>query len=102
MSNGYVCEMIINRQKKYSGFYLYHSETNHLTYENQIEQGNKIYIPDRGDSLVIGGLMKFPKGRERHNSNFRLKRDLREYINKYVDISDDLDKEIVIAYILLT
>lgn len=84
--------MTFNKFKKNGCFALFHSETNHLTYENQIEQEDKIYIPDTGDSLIMGNIMKFPKVPEKYVSKFRLKEDLREYLNKYVDIRDDLDK----------
>lgn len=102
VSNGYICEMVINKHKRHGCFALYHPITKHLTYENQIEQEDRIYIPDTGDELIIGNIIKIPKYAQKYGSNFHLKEDLREYLNKYVDIQDDLDREIVITYILLT
>ena len=77
VSNGYICEMIINKHKKHGCFALFHNTTNHLTYEDKIEQENKIYIPDIGDSKIIGSMLKIPKLAEKYASLNRLKEDLR-------------------------
>jgi hypothetical protein len=102
VSNGYICEMVINKNNRHGCFALYHHSTNHLTYEDRIEQENRIYIPAAGDGLIIGNMIKIPRSAQKYGSIFRLMEDLRKYLNKYVYIQDELDREIVITYILLT
>ena len=63
---------LFNKHKKYGCFALYHSTTNHLTYEDKIEQEDKIYILDIGDSKIVGNMLKISKLAEKYVSLNRL------------------------------
>jgi len=101
VSGDYIGEMV----KPESGapfFLIYHLSSNHISSEGEIDLGNLRYEPATGDNLVIGDIVKIPSFYRPYHSLGRLKEDLREYVSKYVDIRDELDREIIITYIMLT
>lgn len=100
-SDRHIGEMIKPKTGR-SYFAVYNPETKNLTYRDKIETDNTIYFPDWDDGLISLNIIKMPGCVEKYHSRSMLIDDLRDYIDKYVDIQDKIYKEIIIAYILLT
>lgn len=101
ISNGYIGEMILPKKAK-ACFAIYHPKNKHLSYLDEVELEGRIYKPATGDSLVIGNNLKIPSSIKKYPSLGKLKENLRNFVSKYVYIADDLDREIIITYIMLT
>lgn len=70
--------------------------------KKSLKDGNLVYVPYTNNMIIIKNVVKIPTDIVDYKNTDALMSDIREFIDKYVYISDEVDKEIVITYILLT
>ncbi len=95
-------EMFYSKIDRSGGFLVYDVSTGKIEEADSFEHEGKIYTPDINSELIINSIVKIPKGVSEYGTTKDLLSDLHQYLNKYVDIEDEIDRDIVITYVLLT
>jgi len=99
---GIIGELYYDKEKGNGGFYIYRCTTGKIEKADRFEGSGKIYIPDIGSTLISEGIVRIPSGISDYGDTRNLLGDMHIYLNKYVDIEDETDREIVLTYVLLT
>ncbi len=102
MAKNFIGELYFCRQDNGGGFIVYDSLTGKKEKVDKFEVDNKIYIPDLDSDLISNGIVKIPSGEGYYGDTEKLLFDMHTYLNKYVDIGDETDRDIVLTYVLLT
>lgn len=95
-------ELYYNQETGNGGFIIFNRSTGNIEKRDRFEEANKIYIPDIDSSLISDGIIRIPGGTSDYGDIRDLLSDMHIYLNKYVDIEDEIDREIVLTYVLLT
>jgi len=100
---GRVYEQVKVTDKDFETFFVYYNRLKRkFEGKKSLKDGNLVYIPYTNNLIIIKNVVKIPTGIIDNKNTDALISDIREFIDKYVYISDEVDKEIVITYILLT
>jgi len=95
-------EIIYSRKNRAGGFLVYDEITGKIEEADSFECEGRIYIPDINSKLIIDGIVKVPVGFLEYGTTKDLISNLHKYLNRYVDIEDEIDRDIVLTYVLLT
>lgn len=100
---GRVYEQIKDTGKDPMPFFVYYNRRKReFEGKKSLKDGNLVYLPYANNLIIIKNVVKIPTGIIENKNTDALISDIREFMEKYVYISDKVDKEIVITYILLT
>ena len=105
--SGFICEdkigeLIYSKDSRKGSFIVYDNKTcKYQTYE-EFEASDEILIPDADDGLIYEGIIRIPSGTKDYGESRDLVSGIHQYLNKYVDIEEETDRDIVATYILLT
>ena len=95
-------EIYYCKEDSSGGFMVYERSTGKIEKKDKFEQKKKVYIPDIDSELIKTGVVRIPSKVLDHGSTEKLLDDMHTYLNKYVDINDEIDRDIVLTYVLLT
>lgn len=95
-------EIFYSKIDRSGGFLIYDGSTGKIEETDSFECEGRIYIPDINSELILNRIVKIPKGVSEYGTTEDLLSDLHQYLNKYVDIEDEIDRDIVLTYVLLT
>ncbi len=95
-------EIIYRRGAGSGKFVVYDIITGKYSFEERFEGDTKVYLPDTKDSLVLDSFVRVPPTVEDCGTTRDMISDIHQFLNRYVDIGDDLNRDIVATYILLT
>ncbi len=101
-AKNFIGELYFCRQDGIGGFIVYNKSTGKIEKKDTFEVDNKIYIPDLDSDLIQNGIIRIPSGVLDYGSTEKLLSDMHIYLNKYVDIENETDRDIVLTYVLLT
>lgn len=95
-------EIIYSKKDRTGGLLIYDEVTGKIEEADSFEHEGKIYTPDINSELILNSIVKIPKGVSEYRTTEDLISNLHKYLNKYVDIEDEIDRDIVLTYVLLT
>jgi hypothetical protein len=95
-------EIVYSKKDMEGGFLVYSKKTGKITEENEFSENGKIYIPDIESELIYRNVIRIPEGISDYGSTENLLNELHLYLNKYVDIESELDRDIALTYVLLS
>ncbi|GAI17911.1 unnamed protein product, partial [marine sediment metagenome] len=83
--------------------FVYYSKTKRdFMGKKNIKDGNLVYVPYTDNKLIVRNVVKLPTDIIDSKDTDALISDIRDLMDKYVYIPDEVDKEIIITYVLLT
>ncbi len=102
VTEDHIGEIVYSKKDMEGGFLVYSMKTGKITEENEFSEKGKIYIPDIESELIHKNVIRIPEGISDYGSTEDLLSDLHLYLNKYVDLEYEIDRDIVLTYVLLT
>ncbi len=100
---GRVYEQVKVTDKDSKPFFVYYNRLKRkFEGKKSLKDGNLVYIPYTNDLLIIKNVVKMPADIIESKDTDALISDIRDLMDKYVYIPDEVDKEIIITYVLLT
>jgi len=101
--DGRVYEQIKVTDKDFKPFFIYYNKIKRkFEGKKSLKDGNLVYIPYTNNLLIVKNVVKIPTAIIDYKNTDALISDIRELMDKYVCIPDEVDKEIAITYVLLT
>ena len=101
--DGRVYEQVRATDKDSEPFFVYYNKIKHVFEgKKSLKDGNLVYLPYTKNLIIIKNVVKMPVEIIDRKDTDALISDIREFMDKYVYIPDEVDKEIVITYVLLT
>jgi len=95
-------EVFYSKVGKSSGFAVYDLKSGVIDTLDSFEDEDNIYLPDLESELILNRVVRIPECALEHGDTYDLLSDLHSYINKYVDIENENDRDIVATYVLLS
>ncbi len=102
ISNNKIVEIVYSKTKREGGFLIYDVPTGKIQKEDYFKDGDITYLPDINDDLIINNVIRIPSDAKDYGDTLELLSDIHRFIMKYVDIEDDLERDIIATYTLLT
>ncbi len=101
--DGRVYEQVKDIGKDPEPFFVYYNRRKHeFEGKKSLKDGNLVFVPYTNNLIIIKNVVKIPTDIKENKDTDALISDIREFMDKYVYISDEVNKEIIITYILLT
>jgi hypothetical protein len=100
---GRVYEQVKVTDKDFKPFFVYYNRLKReFGGKKSLKDGNLVYVPYTNNLLIVKNVVKLPIAIIDYKNTDTLISDIRELMDKYVCIPDEVDKEIAITYVLLT
>ena len=95
-------EIFYSKEDGAGGYLVYDTCTEKIEKVESFEYRGKIFLPSIDSELILNGIVRIPTGSLEYGTTQDLISDLHQYLNKYVDIESEVDRDIVLSYVLLT
>ena len=95
-------EIFYSKEDRAGGFLVYDTSTEKIEKVDSFEHKGKTFLPSINSELILSGIVRIPAGSLEYGTTRDLVSDLHQYLNKYVDIESQIDRDIVLTYVLLT
>lgn len=101
LAGGVLAEQVFDPDTKNSKFAVYDPGTDQVSYVPEVEFNGVKYVPISDDEGLLKGFIRLPKKAEEYGTNKELYDEVRDFIHRYLDVTEDYER-IACFYPMLT